>query len=109
MPEIRSKTVTWGDIQVVVREAMALDEARRMRLQGEVFSETDDDHRAARWMYADCVAAADNPMSFAEWLELPGAFVDAWRTAVMELNPHWFGLQSPEEEKKHQMPSTNAS
>lgn len=109
MPELASKTVTWGDVRVVIHEATALDEARRMRLQGEVFAETDDDRRAARWMYADCAAAADSRMPFEEWLTLPGAFVDAWRLAVMELNPHWFGLQSPAEEKKLPTPFTNAS
>ena len=109
MPELATKVVEWGDIRIAIHEATALDEARRMRLQGDVFAETDEDRRAARWMYADLLAAADSRMTFEEWLLLPGAFVSAWRDVVMEVNPHWFGLQSPAEEKKHLTLSTTVS
>lgn len=109
MPELRAQAVELGETRVVVREATALDEARRLRLQAESFQETDEDRRAARWMYADCVAAADSRMTFEEWLALPGAFVSLWREAVIEVNPHWFGLQSPAEEKKLPTSSTDAS
>ena len=115
MPELKTATVEHGPYRITIREATALEEARHERLVGGAYQEDDRDRFVARLMYADLCAAAieaegmEWPLPFDEYLQLPGTLVSQWKAAVMEVNPYWFAVQMPAEEKKHQIPSIEGS
>jgi hypothetical protein len=117
VPELKTKVVEYGPYRITVRESTALEEARRERLAAGCFNEKDADRAVAQLMYADLCGATvaaeglEWPVTFEDYLTLPGELIGLWKAAVMEVNPYWFGVQknSADEEKKQATPSTSGS
>jgi hypothetical protein len=61
-----------------------------------------------RYAWSDCMACVVGSKSgldctqltFADFCNLPEAFVAKWQQAARELNPHWYAEAEPDEEEK---------
>jgi len=94
--------------RVVVGEETGLMRMRRSLRKAEQAGINDADQDAAILrvvLYPDCVASVVDwgtfagPISYEEFADLPGKFVDDWATATWDLNPDW-QVQVPQTEKE---------
>lgn len=60
-----------------------------------------------RYAWSDCMACVTSSkgldttqLTFADFCNLPEAFVAKWQQAARELNPHWYAEAEPDEEEK---------
>ena len=114
---MRTRTIGYGDIKLVVSEATTMIGFRRTRYLEEAQAIEDDDpdrallRRAFAYLKAATVEAEGLswPLTFEEYLELPEALAIEWEEAVADLNPHWLAVPTEEDIKKKATTSTSGS
>ena len=94
--------------RVVVGEETGLMRMRRSLRKAEQASVKDADQDAAILrvvIYPDCISSVVDwgtfagPITYEQFADLPGKFVDDWAAAAWELNPDW-QVQVPETEEE---------
>lgn len=108
--------VKHGQYTVVVREAKAVDGMRRSILMvdaGKSLGETEDE--ALKLLHTsefpNCMCCSDlkagfvEPFTFEDYADLPDALTSKWSSAVLKLNPHFYGVDPKDNEKKALKPA----
>lgn len=114
MPKLAELTVSYNDVQIVVREATAQTGLTRRLRKAKVFEAQPEregpltpEETAISWLslitFVDLVSAAVeyhgmSEPGLGEFLELPEILVDKWAEATYRLNPHWRGRTEEERE-----------
>ena len=89
---VETPKVTYNQLSVTVRAADGIAGMRRQRVLYEQsrVEDSDQDSRLLRVMvYPDLIACSDSSLSFVEFAALPDEFIEKWKSACYELNPHW--------------------
>ncbi len=103
---LRRRTVEWGEIRLLVREATYGDAIRRSAIIASALKalegQEEEPGTGLTMMvvmdYASCLSATESAegldlealrQNMEAFLELPEGLVEVWRQAVYELNPRW--------------------